>query len=320
MHLVGILFTAMQTLLFVTLMLVYMQVIQRESPFLGRLQPLLIGIAGDSASGKDYLSNLMVDLFRKDSTVVVEGDDYHKWERGDVLWEKYTHLNPKANHLVSLAKHTELLSGGVPVMQAHYDHRTGNFMQPRELIARKTMIVQGLHTLYLRGMRDAFDLKIFLLPEENIRRDWKVKRDSERGYTKEKVIEIMETRKEDSAAHIDPQQQMADWVIKSAHIDAENIEICHSIWNDVSITELVEELSKISSLKIRVELSKNNLDRINLYVSGKINAQEIESISEKVFPNLRQITRSRSKPTWSSDLNGITQLMSLLLLEKSRYN
>ena len=37
--------------------------------------------------------------FNKNDLTVVKGDDIHKWERNDLEWEKYTHLNPKANDL-----------------------------------------------------------------------------------------------------------------------------------------------------------------------------------------------------------------------------
>ena len=58
-------------------------------------KPTLIGIGGDSGSGKNTLAKLLVDVFGKDHTSIVDGDDAHKWERHDSNWNQVTHLHPK---------------------------------------------------------------------------------------------------------------------------------------------------------------------------------------------------------------------------------
>ena len=39
------------------------------------------------------------NIFGKNFTQIIHGDDNHKWERGHEKWLEYTHLNPKANNL-----------------------------------------------------------------------------------------------------------------------------------------------------------------------------------------------------------------------------
>lgn len=63
------------------------------------MTPIAIGIAGDSATGKSTFANLIKDNIFKDNSIIIEGDNYHKWERNDKHWKQYTHLNPKANFL-----------------------------------------------------------------------------------------------------------------------------------------------------------------------------------------------------------------------------
>ena len=115
-------------------------------------------------AGKNTLSESLKDLFNERNTLLIEGDDYHKWERGHERWQDYTHLNPKANHLSLMAMHTLQLSRGLSVLQRPYDHGSGVFGQPKELKFSKTVIVQGLHTFYLRGLRQTIDLRSSSIP------------------------------------------------------------------------------------------------------------------------------------------------------------
>ncbi|MDX6379920.1 MAG: phosphoribulokinase [Rubrobacteraceae bacterium] len=63
-------------------------------------------------------------------------------------------------------------------------------------------------------MRDVFDIRIYLDPPEELRRKWKVARDTtKRGYTTDKVLSELDRREPDSAAFIRPQKQYADLVI-----------------------------------------------------------------------------------------------------------
>ena len=60
-------------------------------------KPFSIGIAGDSASGKDTYVESLVGLFGNHSTTHLSGDDYHYWDRNEKIWEHLTHLDPKSN-------------------------------------------------------------------------------------------------------------------------------------------------------------------------------------------------------------------------------
>lgn len=58
----------------------------------------VIGIGGDSGSGKSRLKRSLRDLLGT-QCIEMEGDGDHRWERGDSHWQKMTHLDPKANFL-----------------------------------------------------------------------------------------------------------------------------------------------------------------------------------------------------------------------------
>ena len=44
-------------------------------------RPFVIGISGDSGSGKDTFANSIEGLFGKHSVTKLSGDDYHLWDR-----------------------------------------------------------------------------------------------------------------------------------------------------------------------------------------------------------------------------------------------
>ena len=179
-----------------------------------RLSPIMIGIGGDSGSGKNYIQNVISKLFNHD-TLCVEGDDEHKWERGHQKWQAYTHLNPKANNLYLQFDNTADLKHGRSVYKSNYNHETGNFSEPTSSSAEETVFFLGLHAFYLPQMRGLFDLKIFLDPEEKLRQQWKIQRDhKKRGYNKEKVKENIAQRNPDSQSHIRPQLKFADLVVR----------------------------------------------------------------------------------------------------------
>ena len=81
-----------------------------------------------------------------------------------------------------------------------------------------------------RTLRDIYDVRVFLAPPEELRRQWKVQRDcSRRGYTTDQVLAELDRREPDSEAFIRPQQRHADIVVSflpgdgddQEHLDAE---------------------------------------------------------------------------------------------------
>jgi uridine kinase len=323
----GLTFTAMQACLCATLIGVWLLVLQREVPLRGRRKPLLIGVAGDSGSGKNTLSKVLEDLFNSRHTLIIEGDDYHRWERGHFKWQEYTQLHPRANDLEDLASHLLALRAGRSVFQPHYDHSTGSFSAPREMRPARTIIVQGLHTLYLRGMRDRFDLKVFLHPDEHVRLAWKVRRDvRERGHSLESVLESFRRRREDGQQHILPQRDLADWIIemklRTPVTDEEILAGCepdlmadHILWNDAPIQPLVRVLGAVPECRVSTRPVEGQINRIAFRMEGTLSAERVREVAEKVFSSLRHVTRGRSEPVWQAGFAGLNQLVAIALFE-----
>jgi phosphoribulokinase len=61
---------------------------------------------------------------------------------------------------------------------------------------------------------------VYLNPPENIRQEWKIKRDTaQRGYTREQVLAELQRREAESEAFIRPQRSLADIVVRFAPVE-----------------------------------------------------------------------------------------------------
>lgn len=173
----------------------------------------IIGIAGDSGSGKSSLLSFFKNLWG-DDLLIVEGDCFHKWERKDFHWKNMTPLNPEANYLDKAYEVLSCLKNGESCWLSEYNHSTGKFDEPKEIFPKPKIIFCGLHSLYTEELRSLEDVKIYLNTDENLRIHWKYKRDiEERGYSKEDIDKEILKRSIDSKVYIAPQIDYADIVI-----------------------------------------------------------------------------------------------------------
>ncbi|MBI1860395.1 MAG: hypothetical protein HYR96_05710 [Deltaproteobacteria bacterium] len=323
----GVAFTIVQTTLLGLTLTVWWLVVRLEAIPERRSRPLFIGIAGDSGAGKDYFVGVLQDIFSPKNTSVIEGDDYHRWERGNRKWERFTHLDPHANDLGRLDTHADDLAKGLFVQAPHYDHNVGRFDEMREIKPSPFVLVQGLHTLYLKGLRENLGLRVFLAPDPMIQLSRKIRRDvTERGHKIESVLASLDRRRIDSERHIQPQRKFADWVIEfhpAKPVDNDEIlagfepEIMavHVVPNDVGTLGLVNALMA-RGIDVTFESAVDGLDRARLSVRGELPKQLIRTVAYELFQDLRQRTRSRSEPQWRSGADGITQLIALCLLRR----
>ena len=313
----GASYTLMQTSFAAVMYFLWHKVLTKNAPVDRFANPTMIGLAGDSGAGKDTLSRLLRDLFTAEDTSVIDGDDYHKWERGSAHWQTLTHLNPKSNHLGHLAAHIEELTAGKRVFQPHYDHNLGKFTAPKEVKPTQTIVVQGLHTFYMRNMRDKFDLRIFLNPDPEVRLLWKLQRDVlERGYGVEKVLTSIQNRAADSQEHIQPQRDCADWVIEyflldplseqeiisRAHAPSNRYGMRCTFWNDAPIGDILSALSEAGGCSVSVEPLEREFGRFQAEVTGEPDTETLRALADSCFPSIREITSGRNPPKFTPGL------------------
>jgi len=176
--------------------------------------PIFVGVGGDSGSGKSTLTSAFFSLFGEERIASICLDDYHSLDRQQRSLVGITALNPRANNFALMEEQLWLLKNGTPVDKPSYNHSNGSLEGPEHLEAREVVIIQGLHPFLVPGIRNAFDLKVWLDPEPGLRQVWKIQRDvKKRGYTREQVLEELQAREPDAELYVRPQRKYADMVV-----------------------------------------------------------------------------------------------------------
>ncbi len=179
-----------------------------------RTRPILLGIVGDSAVGKTTISAGIEQLFGPDRVTNICSDDYHRYNRKQRKEMNISALHPDCNYIDIMEHNFYQLRRGEAILKPVYNHSTGDFDPPVYVEPKEFVIVEGLLGFYNRRMRDAFDVKIYLDPQEDLRVEWKIKRDmAKRGYTADEVRASLEKRKDISANYIRPQRKYSDIVV-----------------------------------------------------------------------------------------------------------
>jgi phosphoribulokinase len=178
-------------------------------------RPLLLALAGDSASGKSTLSRGVEFILGVGRVARVCTDDYHRFDRAERAARGVTPLAPEANDLARMAGDLRTLAGGLPVVKPTYDHHTGTFGPDETVEPGEIVIVEGLLPLADRAVRDEIDVAVYLEPEEDLRHRWKLDRDVfERGYSPREVVDELKRREPDAASYIRPQRDYADVIVR----------------------------------------------------------------------------------------------------------
>lgn len=195
-------------------------------------RPVILGIVGDSASGKTTLSRGLVRVLGENSVAHICTDDYHRYDRRRRSELQITPLHPDCNHLDIMAQHLVHLRRGDAILKPVYRHQDGSFGPAQYVRPERFTIIEGLLGYHWAQMREVYDVRVFLNPPEELRRRWKVQRDcSRRGYTTDQVLAELDRREPDSEAFIRPQRHYADILVSflpsgdggtdALHLDAE---------------------------------------------------------------------------------------------------
>jgi phosphoribulokinase len=188
-----------------------------------------------------------------------------------------------------------LLRTGEPILKPVYDHRHGTLQPPEYVRPKEFVIAEGLLGYTTRAMRDCYDVKIYLDPEEELRVKWKMHRDTTtRGYTMAEVMAQLERREIDSPNFIHPQRTFADIVIRFQRSAGANgsdtrLDVRHILRPTLPHPDFTPLFDGSSNAGIHLELARDrdgkpvDVLEINGNISDK-RAERIEDLLWNLIP------------------------------------
>jgi phosphoribulokinase len=186
--------------------------VQGDAP---RHHPFVLGIVGDSGSGKSTVARGVRELIGPARVSTLELDDYHRYSRAERQELGLTPLNPLVHNLGLMQEHLQLLRRGRPVRNRSYDHTDGSFGPMRTLEPEEVVLARGLLGFPSDELRAGYDLAVFLYPEPELLFRWKLRRDTKsRGYTEAEVLKSIARHLVDSKLYVLPQADRADLVVR----------------------------------------------------------------------------------------------------------
>lgn len=181
-------------------------------------KPILILIAGGTASGKTTVVRKLLSHFDKNSVSILAMDNYYK-RNDNIPLEKRKLINydhPDAIDMELLKNHIIDLLNNKDVDCPVYDFINHN--RSNEIIHIKhtpVVIVEGILALYDKNIRDLANIQIFVESEADIRFIRRLKRDiKERGRDVDDVIkQYLSTVKPMYDSYVAPTKRFADIII-----------------------------------------------------------------------------------------------------------
>ena len=155
-----------------------------------------------------------------------------------------------------------------------------------------SVIAEGLLGYTTRGMRDCYDVKIYLDPDEDLRVKWKIHRDTtRRGYRREEVLASLERRREDAPKFMHPQRTFADIVIHFQKPQGANgssdtqLDVRHILRPTLPHPDFSPLFDGSSNAGLRLELSRDRDGKPVdvLEINGNISDSRAERIEDLLW-------------------------------------
>jgi uridine kinase len=180
--------------------------------------PLVIGIAGGSGSGKTTVAQAILQRVGPDRISFLQHDAYYKDLSGlpptQRIEVNFDHPNSLESELLS--RHIRELRDGLPIEVPIYDFSThSRTTRSYTVQARGVILVEGILIFADPDLRDLFDVKIFVDTDSDLRFIRRLQRDiAERGRTTESVIkQYLNTVRPMHLEFVEPSKRYADVII-----------------------------------------------------------------------------------------------------------
>lgn len=188
------------------------------------MKPIIIGIAGGSASGKSSIAKILKERYEENnSVIIITMDDYYK-DQSDISFEERVKVNydhPFAFDMDLLIEDLKKLKAGKSIHKPVYDFvkhtrsSTIDVIEPSDVL-----VVEGLMALEEKALRELLDIKVFVDTDADIRFIRRLVRDvKKRGRSMESVVtQYLSTVRLMHEQFVEPSKRYADIIIpEGAH-------------------------------------------------------------------------------------------------------
>lgn len=197
--------------------------------------PIIIGIAGGTASGKSTFAR-NIDLKYKDKLTILSHDYYYK-NRPDLTFDERTKINydhPNAFDTDLMIEHLKQLKMGQSIEHPVYSYTTHlreNYTETSN--PSKVIIVEGILIFENKELRDLMDIKIFIDADSDTRLSRRIVRDvEERGRSLSNILEqYFTTVKPMHEQFVEPSKKFADIIVPQG---GENIVALNMVFEQIN--------------------------------------------------------------------------------------
>lgn len=182
------------------------------------MKPILICIAGGSASGKTTVVEKIINQLNTKDVVVIKHDDYYKDLTHLTLEErkKVNYDHPSSIDSDLFVSQLQELLDGRSILKPKYDFIVHNRSKETELVnPAKVIIAEGILILDDERVRNLASIKIFVESDNDVRFIRRLLRDmKERGRDLDSVVnQYLTTVKPMYYAFVKPTKRYADIII-----------------------------------------------------------------------------------------------------------
>jgi uridine kinase len=194
------------------------------------MKPVIIGVAGGTASGKTTVSDAILERVGRQHIIYLQHDSYYR-DLSYLPLEERTKLNfdhPDALETELLVSHLRHLQAGEPIEVPIYDFATYRRSQEtRRIEPRQVILLEGLLIFVDKELREMMDVKLYVDTDADLRFIRRLQRDiQERGRTMESVIhQYLTTVRPMHLEFVEPSKRYADIIIPSGGFNTTAIDV-----------------------------------------------------------------------------------------------
>lgn len=144
------------------------------------MEPLIIGVAGGSGSGKTTVVRHIIDSIGKQNILLLQHDSYYR-DLKHLSFEKRTQQNfdhPSSLETELLIRHIKALKEGYQVEVPIYDFSQHIRKEERRVVnPRKIILIDGILIFSEQELLEQMDIKLYVDTDDDIRLLRRIKRD-----------------------------------------------------------------------------------------------------------------------------------------------